>query len=230
MKILTAVILFIINIVLLTIIFFVLYLIIKPIVYNPTTEHSNAVIGQANLFLVTTSQALITDTSVSTNPAEAILDAIVSVPSSSVNNLRIFPSSRSTAYQPVLTNAYPQVSISMTNLTFSEGDHVTAEVNANIMVGNRTSGVTQFIYYYDYISEIFGEKYIYICPDGIYNGDNILNKIVISMTKPGAGNISLRLVLPDSVYSEICFIESTTSGTSATTISTFFCRTNYSFI
>ena len=197
-------------------------MVISPIVYKPSGHILTPELGSGTLFLVTTAHPIVTS-SLIFKPAQSILSAIVNVPSANVTDVTMLPSSRSTSYLPILTNFYPQVSISLTNLRIIENDKISAEVNVNLMEGNRTSGVSQFIFYYDYTVQTFGEKNFYICPDGIYDQNGIINNVTISMTSPnfGNGNLSLRLLLPGSVYTEICYVDDGLVE-EGTTTSTFF--------
>ena len=224
MKISNAVIIFATNVVILTIIFLVLYFLVKPLVYVTSPIIQLDVTGQTTVYLTQTSQPLTLEATVSTNPYQAVIYSKVTIPSSSVGKMIMFPSSRSSSYQPPFNNNIPVVFTAMTNLLINEGDEVETESLLNIRQPNtnRTVPPTQKILYHKFKVDKPDEKFLYLTPRGIVPSGHIINNVSLVMVSPAAGNLSLRLQLQDDTEVEICYIEDDNPGAEGLGVSTFF--------
>ena len=224
MNIFAAVMIVIVNLILLTIIFFVLYLVVTPLVYVPSTTEKKAIIGQATLFLTQMSQTLVIG-DLSTNPYHSIVNCKVNIPSASLTDVTMLPSSRSNSYQPPYNTNFPMVFTSLTNIPIDEGDEISIEmlVSTRVAGTNRTTSPVQTIIYDTLTVDSFKPEYIYITPTGLYSDSGrIVNNVVLTMTGPVAGNLSLRLLLSSGDDVEICYIDDTFSGQTGTSVTTFF--------
>ena len=219
MKILTAVIIFSTTIILLVVVYLVLYLVIKPLVYSPPVVVDEITLGQGTIFLVNMAQSLKESDDIYTNPYVSMISANITASSAHLNDFRLLASTRSTAYDPTYTNNYPPNFTAITNIFLNEGSGIGVEVVVNIMTGNRDAGnIDDITFYYSYIAEVFGERFFYIMPDGMYGQDSGVNHVKLQMDPSGVtGNLSLRLILPGGQETEICFINDTFSGTAITT-------------
>ena len=216
MKILNAVLIFSATIIILVIVYLVLYLVIKPLVYTPPVSIDPITLGDGTIFLVNMAQSLIED-NISTNPFATTVSATVTVASSNISNFNLNTSTRSTAFDPPFNNNYPSMYTSLSNIFIEQDDGIGVEVIVNTITGDRTNLPIQITYYYNYVAEVFGERFFYIMPDGIYGDGNIVNNVVVQMDPTGLGvlpdNLSLRLKIGDDDETEICFIDSSISNT-----------------
>ena len=229
MKITSAVVILVTNLIIISVVFLILYLVIKPVVYEETPSTTlGTVIGQASVYLVSTAR----NTSYSPNlnyvTHNDISSSKVTISAAGVNDLTVLPSSSSSANSPARNNRFPFIFTSLTNLDLQESNIISAEVVVNTIAENTnraTPGVfVAMTYYYSYTISAFNEESVYITATGMY-GENSLssNNVDITMNQPGAGNYSLRLLLPDGSGAEVAYSDSVFGANATATIpSSFF--------